>query len=264
MMAAMSTLETTRDALAGIVGVASCKIGLEANISPADYPLIRVVPSRLTPGKPYAGRTIEALVYFGAQTAKSEGLETVYGNLFDMESAIIAEIQALGGRYIETITDEDRLDAYKLMTIRADMPDPAAEFVKCSIFLSTVAMAITASAAVVKPFSALLLESAAADWTPSLENGAVSRLLNGATSARTRITASGAVTGPAAAVLFVGLYADGALIGNRTAITCTGSPVEFSVQATHTDTGAVSFDIRASGDEESFTFSDVSLVAQKA
>lgn len=264
MMAAMSTLETTRDALAGIAGVASCKIGLEANISPADYPLIRLVPSRLTPGKPYSGRTIETLVYFGAQTAKSEGLETVYGDLFDMEAAIIAEIQSLGGRYLETITDEDRLDAYKLMTIRADMPDPAAEFVKCSIFLSSATLAITAAAAAIKPFSALLMESAAADWTPSLANGAAARLLNGATSTRTKITASGTVTGPASAVIFVGLYADGALIGNRTAITCTGVPVEFSVQATHTATGAVSFDIRASGDEESFTFSDVSLIAQKA
>ena len=59
--------------MALIAGVASCKIGLESNISPADYPLIRVVPSRLTPGKPYGNRTIETLIYFGAQTAKSEG-----------------------------------------------------------------------------------------------------------------------------------------------------------------------------------------------
>ena len=70
----MTTLEAARDAMALIAGVASCKIGLESNISPADYPLIRVVPSRLTPGKPYGNRTmIETLIYFGAQTAKSEG-----------------------------------------------------------------------------------------------------------------------------------------------------------------------------------------------
>lgn len=120
-MAAMDTLEAARDALKLITGVASCKIGLEPNISPADYPLIRVVPSRLTPGKPYGNRTIETLIYFGAQTAKSEGLETVYGDLFDLESAIIAAVQGLGGRYRETITDEDRLDAYKLMTIRCEL-----------------------------------------------------------------------------------------------------------------------------------------------
>lgn len=122
-MAAMTTLEAVRDALADIAGVASCKIGLEPNISPADYPLIRLVPSRLTPGKPYGNRTIETLIYFGTQTATSEGLETVYENLFTLESAIIAAVQDFGGRYRETITDEDRLDAYKLMTIRCELTE---------------------------------------------------------------------------------------------------------------------------------------------
>lgn len=120
-MSALTTLEAARDALADIAGVASCKIGLEPNISPADYPLIRLVPSRLTPGKPYGNRTIETLIYFGAQTTTSEGLETVYENLFALESAIIAAVQDFGGRYRETITDEDRLDAYKLMTIRCEL-----------------------------------------------------------------------------------------------------------------------------------------------
>ena len=263
-MTAMNTLETARDALALIAGVASCKVGLEPNISPADYPLIRVVPSRLTPGKPYGARTIETLVYFGAQTAKSEGLETVYEDLFTMEQAIISEIQSLGGRYIETITDEDRLDAYKLMTIRANMPDPADEYVKCSMFASSVPLSLTATPAAIKPFGTLLLESAAADWTPNLANGATARLLNGATSTRTLVTAAGDVTGPVGASAFVGIYVGGVLIGNRTAITCTGEPVSFVVQATHTATGSASFDVRASGDEEDFTFSDVSLIAQKA
>jgi hypothetical protein len=122
-MAAMTTLEAARDSLATITGVASCKVGLEANISPADYPLIRLVPSRLTPGRPYTARTIETLVYFGAATTKSEGLESVYGDLFDLETAILAKLQTLGGRYRETLTDEDRLDAYKLMTIRCELTE---------------------------------------------------------------------------------------------------------------------------------------------
>ena len=263
-MTAMSTMNLTRDVLAGISGVASCKVGLEANISPADYPLIRLVPSRLTPGKPYGGRTIDTLIYFGAQTAKSEGLETVYEDLFDMEAAILAEVQALGGRYIETLTDEDRLEAYKIMTIRAYMPDHAAEFVKCSMSLSSVALTLTATPAAIKPFTLLLLESAETDWTPNLANGATSRLLNGAASTRTQVTVSGDITGPDGAIAFVGVYVGGVLIGNRTAITCTGARVPFSVQATHTATGSASFDVRASGDEEDFTFSDVSLIAQKA
>jgi hypothetical protein len=122
-MATITTLNAARDSLATIPGVASCAVGLEANIGPADYPLIRLVPSRLTPGRPYNERTVETLIYFGASTTLSEGLPTVYAALFTLEAAIIAKVKALGGRYIETITDEDRLDAYKLMTVRVDLLD---------------------------------------------------------------------------------------------------------------------------------------------
>lgn len=117
----MYTFELARDALAAIPGVASCKIGLELNISPADYPLIRIVPSRIVPGRPYGNRTAECLVYFGTPLTNSEGLEQVYADLFALESQIITVLHSRFGRYIETITDEDRLDAYKLMTIRCEL-----------------------------------------------------------------------------------------------------------------------------------------------
>lgn len=118
---AVVALTRARDAMALISGVASCKIGLEANIGPADYPLVRLVPSRLLAGKPYSRRTIETLIYFGMPTTNAEGLEQVYADLFDLEHHIIAAIKTLPGRYIETITDEDRLDAYKLMTVRCEL-----------------------------------------------------------------------------------------------------------------------------------------------
>ena len=60
-----------RDALAALNVVQSCRIGMEAGISPGDYPLVRLVPSRFTPGRPYGNRTCELLVYFGARTANS-------------------------------------------------------------------------------------------------------------------------------------------------------------------------------------------------
>lgn len=118
---ALVALTRARDALALIPGVASCKVGLEANIGPGDYPLVRLVPSRLTPGKPYSRRTIETLVYFGMPTANSEGLEQVYADCFALEQSIIEVIRTLHGRYVETLTDEDRLDAYKLMTVRCNL-----------------------------------------------------------------------------------------------------------------------------------------------
>ncbi len=121
----MRNLEIVRDALAGIAGVASCKIGLEANISPADYPLVRIVPARIIPGKPYRNRTAECLIYFGVPIANSEGLEDVYAGLFALEAGILRQLQALGCRYIETITDEDRLDTYKLMALRVEVTTDA-------------------------------------------------------------------------------------------------------------------------------------------
>ena len=114
-------LLTLRDALAELPGLSSCQIGLEANISPEHYPLVRLVPARFTPGRPYGNRTCEVLLYFGARIANSQGLEEVYRGLFALEAAILDSLRTLGVRYVETITDEDRLDTYKLMAIRAEL-----------------------------------------------------------------------------------------------------------------------------------------------
>jgi len=123
MSDAMTALSAARDALADLPNVVSCKVGLEANISPADYPLIRVVPTRMTPGRPYSKRTIECQVYLGWNTTEGQaGLEDVYTKLLALEELVRDTItQDLGGRYIETIADEDRLDTYKLMAIRCEL-----------------------------------------------------------------------------------------------------------------------------------------------
>jgi hypothetical protein len=117
----MTTLTAARDALALIDDVASCKVGLERNISPADYPLIRIVPVRATPGRPYNGRMAECLIYFGTPIADSEGLEDVYTALFTLEAEILETLKTLQGKYTETVFDEDRLDTYKLMAIRCEL-----------------------------------------------------------------------------------------------------------------------------------------------
>lgn len=118
-----ASLETARDALADIDGVATCRIGLEAGISPADYPLVRLVPSRMVPGRPYTQRTAECLIYYGMDTGASEtgGLQQVYSDLFSLEAEILEVIKAIGGRYIDTVTDEDRLDTFKLCAIRCEL-----------------------------------------------------------------------------------------------------------------------------------------------
>ena len=271
----MSTLEQARDALracptivaaqAEPVPKGSCKVGIEANISPSSYPMIRVVPSRITPGKPYAGRSSETLLYFGTQTTNSQGLENVYDNLFTLEAEMLAVLKSLGARYIETITDEDRLDAYKLMVIRCELTEPPNAFVRASIYSQQTAIAlVSSSVTVVSPFTAETLNSNAADWTLSVANGSISRLLNGATSTTTRLTASGSVAGANGLSVLVGIYQHGALIGNRVQVETTGiaNPVPFTVEASGTDTATTVFDVRAqSSADDAFTFSTLTLSA---
>lgn len=119
---ALADCATITTAQAAIPATGSCKVGIEANISPASYPLIRVVPIRAVPGPPYHGRRIESYVYFGVPIANSSGLEAVYEALSDFEAEILTVLRTLGARIIETITDEDRLDTYKLMAVRCEIP----------------------------------------------------------------------------------------------------------------------------------------------
>jgi hypothetical protein len=117
----MAVLESLRDHLADLPGVATSKIGLEANIGPSDYPLVRIVPIRITPGRPYDNRQVECFIYFGNAIADSEGLESVYDQLFTLEASIRQAVHAIGGRYLETVTDEDRDMTYKVMGVRCEL-----------------------------------------------------------------------------------------------------------------------------------------------
>ena len=124
MWAEMTAL---RDALADITGVETCKVGIESNMSPADYPMVRVVPTRLVPGKPYGHRTAEVSIYFGMNVGATQddgttfGLEYVYKSLASLEGDIITTIKEEGHKYIDTVTDEDRLDTFKLMLVRCEV-----------------------------------------------------------------------------------------------------------------------------------------------
>ena len=121
--------------LATVSGVATCKIGLEANITPADYPLIRMVPTRMRPQDEVGDRALlELTVYFGdALLEAADGLETVYAGLFALEAQIREAVlftaqraawengQRLTARFIDVLFDEDRLPHYKLMAARFEV-----------------------------------------------------------------------------------------------------------------------------------------------
>lgn len=103
---------------------------LEDNISPDDYPIIRLVPSRLSNGLTVSRRKCELLIYFGVPTqpfddapdaAGRTRLEKLYAELFDLETKIRERVYRNRGKYLETITDEDRLETYKLMAVRCEV-----------------------------------------------------------------------------------------------------------------------------------------------
>ncbi|MCK7493267.1 MAG: hypothetical protein MZW92_18890 [Comamonadaceae bacterium] len=118
------TLALTR-AGSAVVIMWTCRIGMEATITPEDYPMVRIVPSRLENGSAL-GEALQALVYFGKPIHEFEaGLEALYGEMFEMEQALINAAVYDSGVYViyvETILDEDRNDAYKLaaLSVRID------------------------------------------------------------------------------------------------------------------------------------------------
>lgn len=127
-MDAMTALEALRDNLKAIPGVVTCKIGLERGIMPDDYPLIRIVPTSVKDGPGIDHRDIPLLIYFGMPVDETDagpdgdgrtGLEKVYAALFALEEQIRTMVDTHGGTCGDTITDEDRLETFKLMAIHA-------------------------------------------------------------------------------------------------------------------------------------------------
>lgn len=130
-MTPFAQLTLIKTVMASVPGTATCRIGLEAAITADDYPIIRIVPTRLIPQEVGQRRQMELLIYFGAPLLEArDGLEAVYETLLEMEQSIKDALtltvvktardqgQYLKTQYVETITDEDRLPHYKLFAMR--------------------------------------------------------------------------------------------------------------------------------------------------
>lgn len=124
-MAAQSVfpaLELVRDTLAAVEGVRTCRIGMERNMTPDAYPMVRIVPSRLTDGAFVGERSVDALIYFGQPIHEfTGGAEEQWRELLAMEAELLQALGAAEGfafHHAETVLDEDRIDAYKLLAIR--------------------------------------------------------------------------------------------------------------------------------------------------
>lgn len=121
-------LVTMRDALAAITGVETCKIGDEKGKSPADYPAVRLIPTRFSPDKSYNFINVELQIRFAMDIVETQeaggvcGLEYVYQKLLALDEDIKKIVKAQGGRYIDTITDQDLLnEPFKYMALRCEI-----------------------------------------------------------------------------------------------------------------------------------------------
>jgi hypothetical protein len=64
---------------------------MEATITPEDYPMVRIVPSRPEHRSTLQERRCDALICFGRPVHEFEaGLEALYGEMFEREAAFIS------------------------------------------------------------------------------------------------------------------------------------------------------------------------------
>ena len=115
-------LTVLRHRLASEAGIVNCRVGIEANMTPADYPMVRIVPSKVSYAAVLGRRKVDCLVYFGTPVHEfSAGLEALYADLLALE-ALLVDAATSGGayycEYLETVADEDRVDGFKLMAMR--------------------------------------------------------------------------------------------------------------------------------------------------
>ena len=115
-------LTALRDRLASVAGIVTCRVGIEANMTPADYPMVRIVPSKVSYAVVLGRRKVDCLVYFGTPVHEfSAGLEALYADLLALEALLIDAATSGStyyGEYLETNADEDRVDGFKLMAMR--------------------------------------------------------------------------------------------------------------------------------------------------
>lgn len=65
MASVFPALTQLRDSLGAVAGVGTSKIGLEANMTADDYPMVRIVPSKIGDGTVIGQRGTDVLIYFG-------------------------------------------------------------------------------------------------------------------------------------------------------------------------------------------------------
>lgn len=119
------TLKEVKKLLESVKNVKTLKIGIEPNISPSDYPIIRIVSTRNELNNDDLwSYDIYFNVYFGAKLDEKIGLEKIYQALYTMEKDIkeaLHNVQIPKGdengliRFVDTQSDNDELKNFKIL-----------------------------------------------------------------------------------------------------------------------------------------------------
>ncbi len=101
-----------------IPNIVTCKIGLEASLSPADYPIIRIVAGN-SQGAEYKHTLHQVKIYYGFNLSEFDGLDIIYEKLYALEKeirdALEPGLEPYFCKWVNTISDEDRIPEYKIL-----------------------------------------------------------------------------------------------------------------------------------------------------
>ena len=121
-MSFVTTLDAMKTNLASIKGVKTCAVGLEANITPASYPMIRLVPTQFRKSDKAAHyRICDLAIYFGLPLVEGKtSAETIYKDLIEMETKVI-DATRMGdtyrSTYQKTMVSTSEVEHYKLFCV---------------------------------------------------------------------------------------------------------------------------------------------------
>lgn len=112
-----------KTALEGIAGINTVEIGIAKNISPKDYPIIRIVPVDSRPDQSISDyKRVNLTVFIGVSNlSDKDGMEAIYETLEQWEREVIERLNTAQGAaffWKGTKQDEDRLQNVKVLALQ--------------------------------------------------------------------------------------------------------------------------------------------------
>lgn len=118
-MTTIQILSHLKQLLSTVTGINTIEIGIEKDLNPTDYPMIRIVPLKSSDGTVLGSEKTQIDILVGSNLSDFVGLEANYMQLNDWEEQIKTILgtnsQVATYQWQDTTHDEDRLPAVKLL-----------------------------------------------------------------------------------------------------------------------------------------------------